>query len=611
MSYSVTFLFVSMLMGSLLTLDQVAVAAPARPEICDRLEKASAKGTPAQRLKKFTDDEWAYRMREYPEWATFVGFPGVHDRWTDLSLSAITTRDQAQKCLRQVLTRIPKEKLNAEERLNFDLLLREIDLSIEGQKFDEHYLILNHMDGLHIELADILSSMPRSTVEDYDAIFRRMERLPAHENEMEVLLREGLRRQVTPVKMFLQKIPAQFDKILTPQIEKSPLFEAFQEINSQIPEAQQKQIREKAQIAMKAHVYPALQKLKDFLTKEYIPQSREDISWSGMPNGKAWYAYLAKSHTTTSLSPQQLHDIGLREIERIRQEMEKVRQEVKFKGDVKAFHEFLRKDSKFYFTTAKDLMTAYRDIAKQIDPQLTRLFGKLPRLTYGVKEMPAYKAAEAPTAYYQPGSPQSGRPGYFEANSYDLKARPIWGMEVLTMHEAVPGHHLQIALAQEVEGLPDFRRHDGPTAFVEGWGLYSESLGAELGFYKDPYSKYGQLVYEMWRAIRLVVDTGMHDLGWSREKAITYFMDLMPKSRLETEVEVDRYITMPGQALAYKVGQLKFRELREKAQTALGKRFDPRSFHDEVLRHGAIPMDVLEGLFENWLRAQKTSKKSS
>jgi uncharacterized protein (DUF885 family) len=327
-----------------------------------------------------------------------------------------------------------------------------------------------------------------------------------------------------------------------------------------------------------------------------------------LPNGAAWYAFRVKEETTTNLTPDQLHELGLKEVARISGEMSKLREELKFKGDSKAFNKFLLTDKRFFYTDSTQLLMGFRDIAKRIDPELPHLFKTLPRLTYGVREMPPYKSAAAPAAYYEGGSLEAGRPGYFEANTSDLPGRPKWGMEALTLHETVPGHHLQISIAQELKGLPEFRKQGSYTAYVEGWGLYAEGLGNELGLYKDAYSKYGQLSYEMWRAIRLVVDTGMHAKGWTRQQALDYFADTMPKSATETANEVDRYITWPGQALAYKVGQLKFKELRERAQIALGDKFDVREFHDELLRHGSLPMDVLESAVNEWIDTQKHSK---
>ena len=309
--------------------------------------------------------------------------------------------------------------------------------------------------------------------------------------------------------------------------------------------------------------------------------------------------------TTTAMSAEQIHEIGLAEVKRLRAEMDVVIESTGFEGGFEAFLQFIRTDPRFYHTSADDLMREYRDIAKRADPQLTRLFGTLPRTPYGVIEVPDYAAPSQTTAYYQPGSLEAGRPGYFFANTYALETRPRWEMEALTLHEAVPGHHLQIAIQQELQNLPWFRQTPIYTAYIEGWGLYSESLGEEMGFYRDPYSKFGQLTYEMWRAIRLVVDTGMHQLGWSRQQAIDYFKANAGKSEHDIVVEIDRYIVWPGQALAYKIGELKIKELRAHAEQALGDRFDIRAFHDEVLGKGAVPLNVLEANIKAWVEAQR------
>ncbi len=312
-----------------------------------------------------------------------------------------------------------------------------------------------------------------------------------------------------------------------------------------------------------------------------------------------------RQQTTTDLTPQQIHDIGLREVARIRAEMEALIPTTGFQGSFDEFVRFLRTDPRFFFDKPEDLVSAYRDIAKRADPELTRLFGRLPRLPYGVIAVPAYAEKSTTTAYYEGGAPAAGRPGYYFVNTYDLKARPKWEMEALTLHEAVPGHHLQTALAQEMEGVPEWRRHDDHTAFTEGWGLYAESLGGEMGFYQDPYSKFGQLTYEMWRAVRLVVDTGMHSLGWSRDRAIEYFKANAPKTEHDIVVEIDRYIVWPGQALAYKIGELKIKELRALAEKELGAKFDVRAFHDEVLGRGSVPLDVLDAKIRGWIAEQK------
>jgi uncharacterized protein (DUF885 family) len=326
---------------------------------------------------------------------------------------------------------------------------------------------------------------------------------------------------------------------------------------------------------------------------------------SDLPDGKDWYTYLVRQYTTTNLTPDEIHNIGLSEVKRIRDEMTKLIASTGFQGTFDEFNDFIRTDSQFFFTTPEDLLAAYRDICKRTDPELIRLFGHLPRLPYGVKPVPAYAEKSQTTAYYEGGSLEAGRPGYFFANTYDLASRPKWEMVALSLHEAVPGHHLQISIAQELEDLPEFRRRGWYTAYGEGWGLYSESLGEEMGLYDDPYAKYGQLSYEMWRAIRLVVDVGMHYKGWSRQQAIDYFLANVGKAEHDIIVEVDRYIVWPGQALAYKIGELKIKELRAFAAKELGDSFDIRAFHDQILGSGPLPLNILEPQIKDWVSKQK------
>jgi uncharacterized protein (DUF885 family) len=328
-----------------------------------------------------------------------------------------------------------------------------------------------------------------------------------------------------------------------------------------------------------------------------------------LPDGKAWYAFSVRGHTTTDLMPEEIHQTGLAEVARIRKLMDEVIAATGFTGSFADFLQFLRSDPRFFYDKPEDLLAGYRDIAKRIDPELVKLFGKLPRLPYGVIPMPEHVAKSQLTPYYQPGSAAAGRPGNLFVNASTLKSRPKWEMEVLTAHEAVPGHHLQLALAQELEGIPQWRRYDAYTAFAEGWGLYAESLGGELGLYKDPYSRFGQLNNEMWRAVRLVVDTGIHAKGWTRQQAIDYFKTNTGMTEAVVEEEVDRYIAWPGQALAYKIGELKIKGLRAYSEGELGPKFDVRAFHDQILGSGALPLDLLEKNVKAWVTRQKMGTK--
>jgi len=423
-----------------------------------------------------------------------------------------------------------------------------------------------------------------------------------------LLLEKGLASGITPPRITLRDVPDQVASVMNPDPEANPLLKAFSQFPVQIPEADRVRLRREAAVVLKEKIVPAFTKLNKFLVDSYLPGARESIGLGALPDGAAWYEYNVRARTTTNLTPQQIHEIGLAEVKRIRAEMDKVIEQSGFNGSFAEFSKFVRTDPQFYYTNADALLMGYRDIAKRIDPELPRLFGRLPRLTYGVVAIPDYAAKSQTSAYYMPGSPTAGRAGNFFANTYALNTRAKWEMESLTLHESVPGHHLQIALAQEMENEPEFRKQGSYTAFVEGWGLYAESLGSKIGLYQDLYSRNGQLTFEMWRAIRLVVDTGIHSLGWTRQQAIDYFLANSSKSEHEVSVEVDRYIVWPGQALAYKIGQLKIQELRAYATRELGDKFDVRKFHDQVLDSGALPLDVLEARIKSWVMEQKTGE---
>jgi len=421
-------------------------------------------------------------------------------------------------------------------------------------------------------------------------------------------LRKGLERGITPPRVTLRSLPELIGNQLADDPTKTPVYQAvFASLPSSIPAAEQARLREAARRAIAERATPVLRALQRFVREEYLPKARESLALSALPDGAAWYAYDARRSTTTTLTPDEIHRIGLDEVARIDGEMQRVVKEVGWRGTLAEFFTFLRTDKRFFHGAREALLVGYRDIAKRIDPELPRLFGVLPRLPYGVAAVPAHSERSQPTAFYQGGSTELGRAGMFLANTYDLGARPTWEMEALTLHEAVPGHHLQIQIAAELGELPKFRRYGGYNAFVEGWGLYAESLGAELGLYTDPYARFGQLVYEMWRAIRLVLDTGIHAKGWNREQAIRFFREHSGKSEHDITVEVDRYIVWPGQALGYKIGQLRIRAQRTEAERAFaqrGQRFDVRGFHDVVLGAGALPLTVLESRVRDWLRTR-------
>ena len=572
---------------------------------CAQLIQSKDQIPEAQRLHRLFDAHWQYSLSEFPEEATWVGEPGRDDRWADYSADSVKRRKEDLEFPWKVLQSIDRRLLNEDDQLNFDLFQRNIRIALESRKFPSEFLPLSQMHGIQREAASMFAMMKSKTPKDFANILARLEGLAPLIDQTIALMEEGIAQGIVPSRAPLRDIASQVQAQITSEPLDSPLLRSFTSLPSSMTDQEKKQLQEEAIVRYEQYARPAFEKLEAFLTDTYLPACRSTTGVSNLPNGQAWYAFEAKRSTTTDMTPRQIHEIGLKEVARIRAEMEKIKADTGFEGTLLEFFEFLRTDPQFYYERPTQLIAGYRDICKRVDPKLFEIFGTLPRQPYGIKPVPTYIEKSVTTAYYQPGSSTAGRPGYFFANTYDLASRPKWEMVALSLHEAVPGHHLQIAIADELENVPEFRRYGHYTAFVEGWGLYSESLGEEMGMYEDPYDKFGQLTYEMWRAIRLVVDTGMHSFGWSREKAIDFFKENAGKAEHDIVVEIDRYIVWPGQALAYKIGELKIKELRAMAEKELGDAFDIRQFHDEVLGAGAIPLDILETRIKAWVKAQK------
>jgi uncharacterized protein (DUF885 family) len=553
------------------------------------------------RLRRLFDLDWEHSLEEYPEFATYIGDSRYNGRWTDWSLEAVERRRAELDVPAAVLATIDPGQLDPADRLHFELFKRNVDEALEGRRFRGETMPITQMQGIQQDLARLLAMTPAATVRDFEDRIARLKGIPLLVGQNLTLMRKGMEAGLTPPRVTLRDVPDQIRNQLAADPFESPLLVSFARLPEGIPSPAADSLREEAVRVYRQDVVPAFEKVRGFGGGEYLPQTRETIALSDLPDGEAWYAFAVRQSTTTRLAPREIHEIGLREVGRIRGEMDGTIAGAGFSQGFAAFVAFLRSDPQFFFEKPEDLLVAYRDICKRADPQLARLFGRLPRLPYGVLPVPGYAEKSQTAAFYEPGSPQAGRPGYFFANTYDLKARPKWEMEALALHEAVPGHHLQLSLAQELPDIPEFRRHAFYTAFIEGWGLYAESLGGEMGFYREPYSRFGQLTYEIWRAIRLVVDTGIHALGWGRDQAIAYFEENAGKAHHDIVVEVDRYIVWPSQALAYKIGELKIKELRARAAAERGETFDVRDFHDVVLGQGALPLDVLEEEVKAWL----------
>src|SRR5207302_1619380 len=579
-------------------------------------QTASGTADATRKFREYLDEDWKRWMQEYPEPATSVGFPGQNRRWTDDSREGIEARIRHLHESLTKLKSISRDALPAGEQLNYDLYRERLETAEEGLQYGDDpmpfhgviphnvWMPMTQMGGIQQGMPATLATMPHQTVADYEDILARLEALPKNVEQNIELLREGLKRGYSPPKLIMRDVPKQIAGLIPADALASPLLEPFSKFPAGFPESEKARLTERAKQLYSGVVVPAIQKLHDYVAKTYIPACRESIAATALPNGAAAYAFHVRWQTTTNLTPQQIHEIGLSEVKRIRAEMDKVIASTGFKGSFHDFTEFLRTDPRFFYDQPQDLVNGYRIVAKKIDPELAHLFGKLPRLPYGVCVIPEFKAPSQTTGYYQPGAPSAGRPGCYFVNTFNLHARPKWEMEALSLHEAVPGHHLQLSLGQEMENVPEFRKHLGYSAFVEGWALYSESLGEELGMYKDPYSKFGQLSYEMWRAVRLVVDTAMHSMGWTREQAMQLFKENTGKTDQDITVEVDRYIVWQGQALAYKIGQLKIRELRAQTEKKLGAKFDVRTFHDAVLQDGTLPLSVLDARMQLWMDSQ-------
>jgi len=555
-------------------------------------------------LHALFDREWDYSMQQHPTHASSLGDRRWNDRWDDESLAAIDARYQHTVAVIDEVKRIDRSQLPPTEQINYDLFLRQQQMSAEGHKFHWYLIPLNQREG--IQSADELGDALRfTTVKDYEDWIARLQRFPTYMDQTIALLRQGMVEKIMLPKIIMQRIPAQAEKQIVDDPTKSPFYKPFLTFPPSISSADRDRLTAAAREAVKSQIVPSFRKFHDFWVKEYLPACPDEIGIWKLAHGDEMYAYFVREYTTTNMTPQQVHEAGLAEVKRIRAEMETIKQQTGFQGTMPEFFNYLRTDPKFFYKTPDELFEAYKAMAKTIDPNLVKVFRVLPRTPYGVEAIPAHVAPDTTTAYYRQLSADGSRPGTYFVNLYKPESRPKWEMLVLTLHESVPGHHLQIALAYEAGEQPKFRRYGGYGAFVEGWGLYAESLGDDMGLYTDPYSKFGQLTYEMWRAVRLVVDTGMHSMHWTRKQAIDYFMENAPKAELDIVNEIDRYIAWPGQALGYKIGQMKIRDLRARASRELGPKFDLKEYHDVVLRNGALPLDILEQNVNAWIAEKK------
>ena len=566
---------------------------------------AGAHADPATdaRLRSFFDAEWERGLRESPERATYQGDTRYNDRWSDNSAAAIARSQQAERDALKVLQSFDRAALSPDSQLDYDTFRWLLDSRITEQRFRPELQPVGHRGGVHT-LDEMTEVLRFNTRKDYADWLARMDAVPTVIEQTTALMREGMRTGYMPPRVVMQRVPAQIRARIVDDATKSRFYAPFAKMHASIPVAEQTAMQARARSLVADRIVPAYRAFETFFNTEYLPATRTGIAASELPDGRAYYDFLARRFTTTDMGADAIHALGLKEVARLRVAMETVKDEVGFKGTLAQFFDHLRTDPKYFYPTPEALLDGYRAISKRIDPELVKVSARIPRLPYGVRAIPAEAAPDTTTAYYQSGAADGTRAGYYYVNLYKPETRPRWEMMPLSLHEAVPGHHFQFARGLELDNRPMFRKTGYFTAYGEGWGLYAEQLGYEMGLYDDPYDRFGQLTYEMWRAVRLVVDTGMHAKGWSRERAITYFKDNAAKTEQDIVNEIDRYIDNPGQALAYKVGQLRISAMRARAKAALGDRFDLRAFNDAVLETGSIPLDALEARIDSWIAGQ-------
>ncbi len=573
-----------------------------QPGFADDAERVQARAA----LHELFTDEWERGLRENPVRASFRGDRRWNDQWGDSSLASIEARNQADIAALARLKAIDRDLLDETDQVSYDMFAWDLQGGIDGHRFRSYLIPLNQRGGVQT-LDGVQESLRFETVKDFEDWIARLRGVGELVDNTIALMREGVKQGFTPPKVTMERIPAQIAAQIVEEPTDSRFFRAFSRMPDSIDADTQARLRKAGSEAIAEVVIPAYRRFGAFFNDEYLPNCRESIAARELPDGAEYYRHLARRFTTTGMTPEEIHQVGVAEVARIRAEMDAIIEKVGYEGSFAEFLDFLRSDPRFYYETSRELFEAYLAISKRIDPELVKVFhvDTVPRMPYGLRAIPDNVAPDTTTAYYMQPAADGSRAGFYYVNLYRPEVRPKYEMMVLSIHEAVPGHHFQIARAQELGELPEFRRSAGITAYVEGWALYSERLGHEMGLYEDPYDHFGQLTYDMWRAVRLVVDTGMHYKGWTREQAIDYFRANAAKTEADIINEIDRYIAWPGQALAYKIGQLKISELREHGETTLGEQFSLKDFHEILLNQGAVPLEVLEARVRGWIEEQE------
>ena len=566
--------------------------------------------TEAAKMRKLVSDYFEESMALSPLYATFVGMHQYDDRFADpISAQSLATGLAFEKKYLEAINKIDASKLEGQEWLSYKIFKRDRELGIQGYEFNSHLMPLSQMGGAHTYfpmLGSGRSAQPFKTEQDYRKFMKRSEGFAAYMDSTIEAMRDGVKAGMVLPKPIAAKVLPQLSAHDVEDVTTSVFYGPVNMLdeNTEIADDVKAKLKADYTAMIQSVIIPAFKRVHDYMKNDYIPAARESVGLSALPQGKAWYEYQIATNTTLPLSADEIHEFGQKEVARILNEMNMVRETVGFEGDLPAFFEFLRTDEQFYFKSEQEVIDGYNSVKDKINARVGQLFEVFPKSDYEVRAVESFRAASSAGASYQSPAPDGSRPGIFYINTHNLKAQPKFLMETLSIHEAAPGHHFQIAIQQEVEGLPRFRKFGGYTVFAEGWALYAESLGKEMGLFTDPYMWYGRLADEQLRAMRLVVDTGLHAFGWSREKAIQFMLDNSSMAESDVVAEVERYISIPGQALSYKVGERHIRMLRNKAAEKLGDKFDVKKFHTQILIDGSLPMPILEAKIDRWIEQQ-------
>ncbi len=556
------------------------------------------------KLREALEQEWQYQLSTSPEMATEIGDPRYNDQWSDYSAAAQARQTEHARAEIHVFESIDATGFPKQEALDKTLMLRQLREAVEGAKFRDWEMPVDQMNGIQLGIPSLMTQMPLKTVKDYENYLARLHGIPHVLDQVTADMRQGMADHLMPPRYLLDKVAAQAEDIATKPLTTSPFGEALQKFPAEIGQADQARLTTAIQGAIHDEVDPAYAKFAAFVKDDYAPQGRTNPGVWALPDGAARYRFAVRAQTTTDLAPEQIHAMGVKQVAAIEADMLKLAESLGYR-DLKSFNDHIRQDPSHYGKSGQEIFDLYKHYADQMEGKLPQLFGHLPKTKLEVIPMEAFREASAPPADYSPGAADGSRPGYINVNEYDPTHRLLLNVEAIAYHEGVPGHHLQFSIAQELTDVPEFRKFSGYNAYSEGWAFYAERLGKEVGFYQDPYSEYGRLENEMWRSVRLVVDTGVHNEHWTRQQMVDYFHDHTAMDDTNIASEVDRYIAWPGQALAYKLGQMKILELRERAKRELGAQFDIRRFHDAVLGEGALPLDVLDQQITEWIAEEK------